>query len=141
MPRRQVPGDAQAQSTRRVFVDGMNVVGARADGWWRDRRGAMDRLVADLATAAPGLAGAWTIVFDGRRHARYPDAERRGIRVVFANRRGRDGADDRIVELIEAEPARAAVLVYTSDRALRARVETLGGRVAGATTLFRLLAP
>ena len=39
--------------TTRLVVDGANVVGARPDGWWRDRAGAARRLheallVADL---------------------------------------------------------------------------------------------
>src|SRR5690606_26288861 len=29
----------------RLIVDGMNVIGSRADGWWRDRDAAMARLV------------------------------------------------------------------------------------------------
>ena len=36
----------------RWIVDGMNVIGSRPDGWWRDRRGAMRRLVEELGALA-----------------------------------------------------------------------------------------
>ena len=29
----------------RWFIDAMNVIGSRPDGWWRDREGAVRRLV------------------------------------------------------------------------------------------------
>ena len=49
-----------------LIVDGANVMGSRADGWWRDRPGAMARLHGELATLAargvigpvPGIEGA-----------------------------------------------------------------------------------
>jgi 8-oxo-dGTP diphosphatase len=58
-------------------VDVANVMGARADGWWRDRAGAALRLgreVQGLAvrwTGPPGSAGArpaaaWVLVLEGR---------------------------------------------------------------------------
>jgi 8-oxo-dGTP diphosphatase len=40
-----------------VIVDAANVVGARADGWWRDRAGAAARLCAELATVAAAGIG------------------------------------------------------------------------------------
>ena len=41
-----------------LIVDGANVMGSRADGWWRDRAGAMARLHGELAAlAAHGVAG------------------------------------------------------------------------------------
>src|SRR5215471_10004566 len=41
-----------------LIVDGANVMGSRADGWWRDRAGAMARLHGELAAlAAHGLTG------------------------------------------------------------------------------------
>src|SRR5947199_1057981 len=41
-----------------VIVDGANVMGSRADGWWHDRVGAMARLHGELtALAAPGGSG------------------------------------------------------------------------------------
>ena len=41
-----------------LIVDGANVMGSRADGWWRDRAGAMARLYGELAAlAAGGLTG------------------------------------------------------------------------------------
>ena len=49
----------------------------------------------------------------------------------------RDGADDRIVELVNALPDRAASLVYTSDAKLRIRVNALGTQVVGSGTLLR----
>ena len=35
-----------------LIVDGANVMGSRADGWWRDRAGAMARLHGELAALA-----------------------------------------------------------------------------------------
>ena len=35
-----------------LIVDGANVMGSRADGWWRDRAGAMARLHGELAELA-----------------------------------------------------------------------------------------
>jgi hypothetical protein len=58
-------------------VDVANVMGARADGWWRDRAGAALRLcreVMALAARGAGLSGpwgerpaaAWVLVLEGR---------------------------------------------------------------------------
>ena len=41
-----------------LIVDGANVMGSRADGWWRDRAGAMARLHGELAAlASNGVTG------------------------------------------------------------------------------------
>jgi len=41
-----------------LIVDGANVMGSRADGWWRDRAGAMARLHGELAALADrGIRG------------------------------------------------------------------------------------
>jgi 8-oxo-dGTP diphosphatase len=51
-----------------VVVDVANVMGARADGWWRDRAGAALRLcreVMTLAQRADSPAGAWVLVLEG----------------------------------------------------------------------------
>ncbi len=39
---------------RTWVVDGANVIGSRADGWWRDRPGAARRLLADISTWIAG---------------------------------------------------------------------------------------
>src|SRR3954449_9824842 len=31
-----------------LFIDAMNVIGSRPDGWWRDRDGAIRRLIDDV---------------------------------------------------------------------------------------------
>ena len=54
-----------------VFVDGNNVMGSRADGWWRNRAEAAGRLVSEIAPLARGSGAAWTIVFDGARAVRH----------------------------------------------------------------------
>ncbi|WP_371327874.1 NUDIX domain-containing protein [Demequina sp. NBRC 110051] len=48
-------------TNRLLVVDAANVVGARADGWWKDRAGATSRLLDDVdRLASLGLdAGAW----------------------------------------------------------------------------------
>ena len=120
--------------TRAVLVDGNNVMGSRPDGWWRNRAEAAQRLVADIVPVARSLGGTWTVVFDGAEPPVMLPQER--VCVVHTGHGRRDGADDRIVELVGALPDPAVALVYTSDAGLRARVHALGARVAGARSLL-----
>lgn len=119
----------------RLLVDGMNVIGSRPDGWWRDRDGAVRRLHARLVQRAAQEGHAVTLVLDGRPLADLPEGTHEGIDVRYARRRGRDAADDRIVELVEALPDGTDVTVVTSDRELARRVRTLGADVVGARTI------
>ena len=123
----------------RVFVDGNNVMGSRPDGWWRDRAEAARRLVAEIIPLAVGHGGAWTIVFDGKEPPRMPTSPECLV-VIHTGHRRRDGADDRIVELLHERSNRVASLVYTSDAKLRTRVEALGTQVQGSGTLLRQIA-
>ncbi|MEW2304365.1 NTP pyrophosphohydrolase [Streptomyces sp. NPDC006655] len=114
-----------------VIVDGANVVGSRPDGWWRDRRGAAERLRDRLAER--GLPGRPTpvelvLVVEGaaRGVASVP-----GVRVESAPGSG----DDRIVELAAEQPGRPR-LVITADRELRRRVTELGAEVIGPSALL-----
>lgn len=121
------------------IVDAMNVIGTRPTGWWRDRRAAVRRLVAATARRVAVTEEPVTLVVDGRPSADLPEGETAGVRVVYAARRGADAADDRIVELVAAEPGRAGLCVVTSDRALADRVRTLGARVMSAGQWLRQL--
>ena len=123
----------------RVFVDGNNVMGSRPDGWWRDRAEAARRLVAEIIPLALGHGGAWTIVFDGQEPPAMPQSPE-CLAVIHTGHRRRDGADDRIVELVHEHPDRAALLVYTSDGKLRTRVKALGTHVMGSGTLLSQIA-
>ena len=123
----------------KVFVDGNNVMGSRPDGWWRNRAEATRRLVAEIIPLALGHGGAWTIVFDGREPPAMPPSPE-CLTVIHTGHRRRDGADDRIIELLHEQPDRAASLVYTSDAKLRTRVKAFGTQVMGSRTLLRQLA-
>ena len=123
---------------RLVLVDGNNVMGSRPDGWWRDRRRAMQRLVDEVAAHAARDGGEWTIVFDGRPRSLTAPPEA-VLSIVYSERRGVNAADDRIVELAADSTPLREVLVYTSDRDLRARVTMFGANVQGAGTLRRKL--
>ncbi|WP_326700610.1 NTP pyrophosphohydrolase [Streptomyces sp. NBC_01754] len=123
-----------------VVVDAANVVGSVPDGWWRDRRGAAERLRDSLvpyaADGLPGFAGPLEVVLVVEGAARGVDSVA-GVRVESAPGEG----DDRIVELVagwafEAAPdAGRACVVVTADRALRRRVEAYGARCAGPRTV------
>ena len=104
----------------------MNVIGSRPDGWWRDRDGAVRRLVAELRGFAEAAGDEVVVVFDGRRVPL--DEDPAPVDVRFATRSGRDAADDDIAELAAADPG---LTVVTSDAALAARV---GNEVVGAGT-------
>ena len=131
----EVEGGTIHPMKRTVFVDGNNVMGSRPNGWWRNRAAAAERLVAEVAPLTRSSDDAWTIVFDGSAPPGMASPHER-LAVVYAGHARRDGADDRIVELVEALPDPVAALVYTSDSALRARVHALGAEVAGARALL-----
>ncbi|MGW3913465.1 NTP pyrophosphohydrolase [Streptomyces sp. NPDC005070] len=116
-----------------VVVDGANVVGSVPDGWWRDRRGAAERLRDGLVEVArrglPGHPGPLEIVLVVEGAARGVDSVP-GVRVDEAPGSG----DDRMVELV-AEARDRPRLVVTADRELRRRVTSLGAEVAGPRTV------
>ncbi|MFI9800111.1 NTP pyrophosphohydrolase [Streptomyces sp. NPDC052302] len=113
-----------------VIVDAANVVGSVPDGWWRDRRGAAerlrDRLVAD---GLPGHAGPVEIVLVVEGAARGGESVP-GVRVESAAGSG----DDHVVALVERAAGRP-VLVVTADRELRRRVAAVGADVTGPRTV------
>jgi predicted RNA-binding protein with PIN domain len=109
----------------RWLVDGMNVIGSRPTGWWRDRPRAMRELVEELRALGEPV----TVVFDGEPFDVETGHE---VEVRFATRRGRNAADDDIVALVAdaSEPLR----VVTSDGELAERVREHGAEVVGAAT-------
>lgn len=121
---------------RRLVVDGMNVIGSRPDGWWRDRDGAVRRLLSRLQRLHERDHDEVTLVLDGRALTDLPEGSHNGVRVLYARRRGRDAADDRIVETVAGDDDPASLQVVTSDRGLRARVAPLGARAVGARELL-----
>ncbi|MCH0538969.1 NTP pyrophosphohydrolase [Streptomyces sp. MUM 203J] len=112
-----------------LIVDGANVVGSVPDGWWRDRRGAAERLRDRLAGYAGGVPGLLpgpveiVLVVEGRARGVEPVP---GVRVVSAPGSG----DDTITDLARDAAPRRCVVV-TADRALRARVAEHGAECAG----------
>lgn len=133
-----------------LVVDAANVVGSRPDGWWRDRPGAAERLLARLdLLAGRGLpAGAlgesqpgsiWArivVVLEGKASSAPDPAEAPApvpaLRVVRAPAAG----DDTIVEVAAAAPG---AVVVTADRGLAGRVQAVGARVLGPGALLELL--
>jgi predicted RNA-binding protein with PIN domain len=109
----------------RYLVDGNNVMGSRPDGWWRDRAGAMQRLVNELDDLAASSGDDIDVIFDGRDK----DLQATRTGVAFAPH-----ADDAI-----AERAGPGVTVVTSDRELAQRVRDRGGDVEGSKTLLERL--
>lgn len=110
----------------RWIVDGMNVIGSRPDGWWRDRRGAMVRLVERLERWARAEHADVTVVFEKPMS---PPLTSETITVTNAPVSAANSADDEIVRLVSAAADPGDIVVATSDRALGERV-----RAAGAAT-------
>lgn len=114
-----------------LLVDGNNVIGAVADGWWRDRPAAVRRLLGRLQCLGEPL----TLVLDVAQPD-LPEGDHGGVAVRYATRRGRDAADD-LIRVLVAEIPDATVV--TSDRALRRDVEAAGAAVIGAGTFLSQL--
>jgi predicted RNA-binding protein with PIN domain len=113
----------------RWLIDGMNVIGSRPDGWWKDRRGAMVRLVTQLENWAAANGEDVTVVFE---YPPSPPIRSSVIEVAHAPRPRRDSADDEIVRRLKAESEPGAVRVVTSDRWLADRVHAAGATVQPA---------
>ena len=117
----------------RWYVDGMNVIGTRPDGWWKDRDAAMLRLVDQLERWAAAEGEDVTVIFERKPS---PPIRSTVIEVAHAPRPRRDAADDEIVRRLRAEAHPETVRVVTSDRWLADRAGALGAAVHGAD-MFR----
>lgn len=120
----------------RWFVDGMNVIGTRPDGWWRDRDAAMLKLV-DLLERWAAAEGEDVVVVFERRPS--PPIRSTVIEVAHAPRPKRDAADDEIMRRVREEPRPQLVRVVTSDRWLADRASAAGVAVHGSETFRALL--
>lgn len=118
-------------------VDAMNVIGSRPDGWWRDRAGAVERLLARLEAWAEGSGERVTVVLE-QRPPRPLDARR--VAVEWASELGRDAADREILRRLPGwlEEGEEVVLI-TSDRELARQARALGAAVEPASGFRRAL--
>jgi predicted RNA-binding protein with PIN domain len=120
----------------RWLVDASNVIGSRPDGWWRDRRGATERLLDALRGFAADEDDVVVVLDAGPAEW----AGRSGpLAVAIAPRRGTNAADDEIVRLLDADPDPASIRVVTSDAALAERARARGAEVVGAGAFRRRL--
>jgi predicted RNA-binding protein with PIN domain len=122
----------------RWIVDGMNVIGSRPDGWWRDRNRAMTRLVERLEQWAAAEGADVTVVFE---RPPSPPIESSVITVAHAPEAAANSADDEIVRLVRADGYPEQIQVATSDRALAQRVQAAGASVYPAERLRNLIDP
>jgi uncharacterized protein YaiI (UPF0178 family) len=118
------------------YIDGMNVIGTRPDGWWRDRDAAMLHLVDLLERWAAAEGEDVTVVFE---RAPRPRIRSTVIEIAHAPRPRADAADFEIVRRLEREPHPALVRVVTSDRWLADRATAVGAAVHGADWFRTLL--
>lgn len=122
----------------RWLIDGMNVIGTRPDGWWRDRDGAMLRLVNLVERWAAEEGEDVTVVFERKPS---PPIRSSVIVVTHAPRPGPDAADHEIMRILEADPQPSAVRVVTSDRWLEERAWGRGATVEGSESFRNRIEP
>lgn len=119
---------------QRMLVDVANVMGARPDGWWRDRLAGAQRVIDGLQRVVGTSAGPQeeliTLiqpVVEGA--ARGATAGHPAVITVAAST-----ADEVIAEMAALDD-----LVVTADRDLQARVRNRGAQVAGPRWLWEIL--
>jgi predicted RNA-binding protein with PIN domain len=122
----------------RWIVDGMNVIGSRPDGWWRDRGRAMAALVRRLEEWAAAEGDDVTVVFE---RPPSPPIDSSVITIAHAPKASANSADDEIVRLVRANAHPDEIRVATSDRALSDRVRAAGASVYPAESLRNLIDP
>jgi predicted RNA-binding protein with PIN domain len=128
----------------RWIVDGMNVIGSRPDGWWKDRGRAMARLVENLERWALNERGRTdqtdTVMVVFERPPSTPITSS-AIEIAHAPKAAANSADDEIVRLVQADAAPHEIRVVTSDRPLSDRVRGLGAEVFPASNFRDLVDP
>ncbi|WP_149361937.1 NUDIX hydrolase [Lolliginicoccus suaedae] len=112
----------------RVIVDTANVVGSRANGWWRDRAAATRALAEEIAESLPitcpftdgryGWINHIEMVLEGQARGT-GDAAIQPAGITFHRAPG--SGDDHIVELAREE-APLRTVVITADRGLKERL-------------------
>jgi len=115
----------------RWIVDGMNVIGSRPDGWWRDRHGAMVHLVDLLERWAAADGDDVTVVFEQPPR---PPITSSVVTVAHAKKAGPNSADHEIVRRVRADPNPSSVRVVTSDGVLSQQVSAAGASVYPSAT-------
>jgi predicted RNA-binding protein with PIN domain len=111
----------------RWIVDGMNVIGTRPDGWWKQRRQAMVGLVEDV-----------TVVFE---QPPSPPIRSSVIEIAHAPEAAANSADQEIVRLVRAEARPQDIRVVTSDSRLTNQVREAGATVYPAKSFRNLIDP
>jgi predicted RNA-binding protein with PIN domain len=120
------------------IVDGMNVIGTRPDGWWKNRRRAMVGLVDQLERWASAEDNHVTVVFE---RPTSPPIRSSAIEIGHAPKAAANSADDEIVRLVRADTRPHEISVVTSDTALAARVREAGASVYPAASFRNLIDP
>ncbi len=110
-------------------VDAMNVIGSRPDGWWRDREGAIARLVGQVERWAGGGDERVTVMLE-REPRRAIEAER--VEVAWASEGGANAADREILRRLPGWLAEDEVVLVTSDRDLRDKARAAGAEVVSS---------
>lgn len=113
----------------RWFVDGMNVIGTRPDGWWKDRHGAMVRLVDKLERWVAENGDDVTVVFEQPPR---PPIRSSLIEVTHAPRPRANSGDFEIIRRIGTERDLSCVRVVTSDIWLADQARVAGASVYGS---------
>ena len=125
------------------MIDAMNVIGSVPDGWWKDRDGALARLVDALVAFD---FDEWVVVVaDGRPVPGLRAGTRGNVELRYAGHSAPDAADDEIIALlvelksglvelrsgdgdyVDHDP----VTVVSSDAGLITRAEQFGARSQG----------
>jgi predicted RNA-binding protein with PIN domain len=113
----------------RLLVDGMNVIGSRPDGWWRDRDAAMARLVDRLERWSARTGDDVTVVFERKPR---PPLNSPVIEIAHAPKPGANAADHEIVRRVSEDPEPTKIRVVTSDHLLSDLVRGFGATVEPA---------
>jgi hypothetical protein len=107
-------------------VDAMNVIGSRPDGWWRDRPGAIARLVGRLDRWAEGGEERVTVMLE---HEPRQELEAERVEIAWASSGGADAADREILMRLPGWLEEDEVVIVTSDRDLAATARAAGAEV------------
>lgn len=112
----------------------MNVIGSRPDGWWRNRRLAMVRLIEQLERWSSAEGHQVMVVFER------PTSNRSSvIKIAHAPKAAANSADDEILRQVRADDQPTEITVVTSDVGLADRVRQLGVSVYPAGEFRKLI--